>query len=193
MLCKAGTQPAPPHKCELAHSPAGARSSRIDCMQRVLMGTAAILLAAGSGLVVEVVAKGAKEPVAVPPYLKPVPMEAGSASISIDIPVNNTIYPPDIIPPQFAWRDDNPAATVWRIEILFGEKGHPIQVWSAGEKMQIGPLDENLTGYVPPTLTPEQAADHTWRPDPKTWEEIKKRSVNEPAKVVVSGYASSKS
>ena len=105
------------------------------------------------------------------------PPQPHRTAITIDIPVNGTIYPPDLIPPQFAWRDDNPAATVWRIEILFGEKARPIQIWSAGEKMQIGPVDETLTGYVPPTLTPEQAADHTWRPDPKTWEEIKKHSV----------------
>jgi hypothetical protein len=45
--------------------------------------------------------------------------------LTIDIPVNGTIYPPDIIPPQFAWRDDNPAATVWRIEIAFGEHTRP--------------------------------------------------------------------
>jgi tetratricopeptide (TPR) repeat protein len=61
---------------------------------------------------------------------------------------------------------------------------------STGEKMQIGPVDNTLVGYVPPTLTPEQAADHTWRPDPKTWEEIKKHSVSQPAKVVITGYES---
>ena len=53
----------------------------------------------------------------------------------------------------------------------------------------MGPIDETLTGYVPPTLTPEQAADHTWRPDLKTWEEIKKHSVSQPAKVVITGFA----
>ena len=115
-----------------------------------------------------------------------------SRSLTIDIPVNGTIYPPEIIPPQFAWRDDNPAATVWQVEVVFGEKARSIKVWSTGEKMQIGPVDDALVGYVPPTLTPEQAAAHTWRPDPKTWEEIKKHSVNQPATVIVSGYASQK-
>jgi tetratricopeptide (TPR) repeat protein len=159
-------------------------------MQRVLMRTALILLAAGSSLVIEVAAKinpPASDPA--PAYLKAVPMdEAATHPINIDVPLNGTIYPPDIIPPQFAWRDDNPSATAWRIEIVFGEKSRPIQVWSTGEKMQIGPVDESLTGYVPPTLTPEQAADHTWRPDPKTWEEIKKHSVTQSAKVVISGF-----
>jgi tetratricopeptide (TPR) repeat protein len=163
-------------------------------MQRVFMGTAAILLAAGSVLVIEVAAKSNPAPSPVNAYLKPIPMDATRPGpITIDIPVNGTIYPPDLIPPQFAWRDDNSAATLWRIEILFGEKARSIQVWSAGEKMRIGPVDETLTGYVPPTLTPEQAAGHTWRPDSKTWEEIKKHSVAQPAKVVITGYASRQS
>ncbi|MGA9587221.1 MAG: tetratricopeptide repeat protein [Terracidiphilus sp.] len=164
-------------------------------MQRVLIGTAAILLAAGTGLVVEVAAKPDPAPAGpVAAYLKPVPMgaavPAAEEPISIDVPINGTIYPPDLIPPQFAWRDNTPAVTVWRIEILFGEKARSIEVWSAGEKMQIGPIDETLTGYVPPTLTPEQAADHTWRPDSKTWDEIKKRSVSQPAKIVITGFVS---
>lgn len=162
-------------------------------MRRVLSGTTALLLAAVSGAVVGVAAKGAgtqsHEPI--PAYLRALPMErvnqANPPAILIDVPTNNTIYPPDIIPPQFAWRDDSPA-TVWRIEVAFGEKGRPIQAWSAGEKMKIGPLDETLQGYVPPTLTTEQAADHTWRPDAKTWEEIKKRSVASPARVIISGF-----
>jgi tetratricopeptide (TPR) repeat protein len=165
-------------------------------MYRVTIGTAVILLAAVSGIGANVAAKGAEKAnppaaILVPAYLKPVPMDtAGLPAITIDIPVNGTIYPPDLIPPEFAWRDSNPAATVWRVEVLFGEKARPIQVWAAGEKMQIGPVDETLAGYVPPALTPEQAADHTWRPDPKTWEAIKKHSVAQPAKVVITGYAS---
>jgi len=167
-------------------------------MQRVLTGKAAILLVAGSALIVQVAAKDAARTNASavggaessPAYLKPASMEANSSPVTIDIPLDRTIYPPDIIPPQFAWRDNNPAATVWRIEILFGEKTRPIQIWSAGEKMQLGPIDETLTGSVPPSLSPEQAADHTWRPDTKTWEEIKKHSVAMPAKVVISGYVS---
>jgi tetratricopeptide (TPR) repeat protein len=132
------------------------------------------------------------DPSVVPDQLRPLPMYSTKPGLNIDIPTNGTIYPPDLIPPQFAWRDDNPAATVWSIEIVFGEHTKPIKVWSNGEKMQLGPLDEGLKGYVPPTLTPEQAAAHTWRPDPNTWEEIKQHSVSAPATVIVSGFASKK-
>ncbi len=87
-------------------------------MQRVSIGIAVILLAALSGVGAKVEANGAEKaspPAAgpVPACLKPVPMDepdaAGSADIAIDIPVNGTIYPPDLIPPQFAWRDEQPS------------------------------------------------------------------------------------
>jgi tetratricopeptide (TPR) repeat protein len=56
--------------------------------------------------------------------------------------------------------------------------------------MQAGPIDASLTGFVPPTLTTEQAAAHTWRPDAKTWEQIKKHSLRQPAVIHFTGYRS---
>jgi hypothetical protein len=41
-----------------------------------------------------------------------------------------------------------------------------------------------------PTLTPEQAEAHTWRPDEKIWETIKNHSIRQPATVSISGYSS---
>jgi tetratricopeptide (TPR) repeat protein len=137
-------------------------------------------------------------PQPIPAYLKPVPFlnrvsdeptPAAQPSLTIDVPLNGTIYPPDLIPPQFAWRDDNPAVKIWRVEVVFGDKSRPFQAWSNGEKFQLSPVDDDLVGYIPPTMTPEQASEHTWRPDPKTWEDIKKHSAIAPAKVIVAGFA----
>ena len=164
------------------------------------LGVAGVLLAAmGTGLFGAVMAAGGgqapqaqavpTDPSIVPNQLRPAPMYSTKPGLNIDIPADRTIYPPDLIPPQFAWRDDNSAAMVWRIEIVFGEGVKPVRVWSNGERFQLGPPDENLIGYVSPTLTPEQAAAHTWRPDTILWEEIKKHSANAPATVIVSGFA----
>jgi len=112
------------------------------------------------------------------------------AAITLDYPENGSIFPPEIIAPIFQWRDSEPAATIWRIEVIFAERAPRIVIWSHGEKMQIGPLDETLVGYAPPKLTPEQEIGHTWRPDPKTWDIIKKHSVKHSATVVISGFRS---
>jgi Flp pilus assembly protein TadD len=39
----------------------------------------------------------------------------------------------------------------------------------------------------PPRLTPEQAAAHTWRPDPEAWSAIKAHSRNAPATLAITG------
>ncbi len=108
----------------------------------------------------------------------------------IDIPVNGTIYPPDIIPPQFAWRDDNSRRMAYRNRLWRSRPSDQSLVkWREDAAC---PGRCKLVGYVPPTLTEQQAAAHTWRPDAKTWEEIKQHTVEKPATVTVTGYASEK-
>ncbi|MGO4882868.1 MAG: tetratricopeptide repeat protein [Bryobacteraceae bacterium] len=113
---------------------------------------------------------------------------APAAPILIDFPEPDSIFPPDITPPTFLWRDPGGTATVWRIEIHFGQRGSRVHDKSPGEKPQIGEVDTTLIGYVPPTLTPEQEAQHTWKPDAALWEKIKKQSQKQPATLVVTGY-----
>ncbi len=173
-------------------------------MKRMLLAALAVLLTAGSGLTSAVSARPADQesqaiqepaaltdPTVVPEFLRAIPMYKTRPGLNIDIPLNGTIYPPDIIAPQFQWRDDNPATTIWRIDIIFGEHAKPIRAWS-GEKMRLGQLDDSLKGYIPPSLTPEEATARVWRPDPQTWEEIKKHSVTAPATIIISGFASQK-
>jgi len=114
-----------------------------------------------------------------------VPQNSG---IIVDYPREGSLFPSDIIAPLFQWRDASADATVWRIEVNFGERGPKIRQWSDGAKFQLGPVDDSLTGYVPPTMTAEQAAAHTWRPDAKTWEQIRKHSQKKPAVIHFAGY-----
>jgi tetratricopeptide (TPR) repeat protein len=55
--------------------------------------------------------------------------------------------------------------------------------------MRIGPIDPRCVGETnePPALTPEQAAAHTWTPDAKTWETIKRHSVSRAAVIYITG------
>jgi len=115
---------------------------------------------------------------------------ANLAVITVDYPFNHTLFPPDLAPPTFQWRDADSTAVVWRIDVSFADRSHDIQSKSNGERMQIGAIDERCAkaGAVPPTLTPEQAAGHAWKPDLTTWEAILRHSVKKPATVTVTGY-----
>ncbi len=119
----------------------------------------------------------------------PLPAQPISTSaITIDYPSPDSVFPPEIIAPLFQWRDTSSSATVWKIRLNLDERSKPIELWSSGERMQLGEIDTTLVGYVPPTLTPEQKEAHTWRPDPALWENIKKHSVRQPATVEIAGF-----
>lgn len=114
-----------------------------------------------------------------------------AAAITVDYPDDHTLFPPDFAPPTFQWRDFNPAAAVWRIDVSFADRSSDIEIKSNGERMQIGPIDERCAkaGAVPPTLTPEQESGHTWKPDASTWQTILHHSVKKPATVTIAGFA----
>jgi Flp pilus assembly protein TadD len=117
------------------------------------------------------------------------PLSAGTPSpLIVDFPQEGAVFPRDIISPTFLWRDRNPAAASWLIEIVFADRAPHIKVWSSGDKMQVGEIDTKLQGFVPPTLTPQEAESHTWKPDAKTWAAIVQHSQRQPATVVVTGF-----
>ena len=111
------------------------------------------------------------------------PLDLTSAWITIDYPEDGSIFPPEITPPTFIWRDANAASAKWRIEIRFADGSNPIEAISQGEPMQIGEIDPHCISSTnqPPSLTPEQAAAHTWKPDAETWALFKKRSLRHSA------------
>jgi tetratricopeptide (TPR) repeat protein len=117
------------------------------------------------------------------------PALAETASITIDYPQDGSIFPPDIIPPTFLWRDAGASAKSWRIAIGFADGSRQIHATSRGEPIQIGKIDPRCVSEnnKPPSLTPEQAAAHTWTPDAATWAIIKQHSVERPAIVDITG------
>jgi Flp pilus assembly protein TadD len=118
------------------------------------------------------------------------PQSAPLAAITVDYPADRTLFPPDIAPPTFLWRDADPAAIAWQIDVSFADRSAAIQLKSSGERLHIGEIDERCAqaGAVPPTLTPNEAADHTWKPDSATWEGILRHSVKHPATITITGF-----
>jgi Tfp pilus assembly protein PilF len=122
-------------------------------------------------------------------YSSPREKELGAAAekISIDYPLQGSVFPPEITPPEFLWHDPAEKATRWVIEVSFAGHGGLLRIESAGELMQKGAIDPSVGPGI--ELTPEQASTHTWRPDARTWERIKRLSVSMPAAITISGYA----
>ncbi|MFB3906542.1 MAG: tetratricopeptide repeat protein [Acidobacteriota bacterium] len=115
---------------------------------------------------------------------------AQPSQITIDYPPEGSIFPPDITPPTFLWRDPAAAATSWHVEITFADGSAPLRVNAPGDRLRIGEIDRNAIGTTNelPKLTPRQAAARTWMPDAQTWATIKKHSVTGPATVTITGF-----
>jgi len=111
--------------------------------------------------------------------------------IAIDYPLPGSIFPPDIAPPTFLWRDATPIVTKWRIDINFSDRRRPIHVESNGELMRIGEIDQRCIAPTNklPELTPQQAVSHTWKPEASVWADIKRRSIESGATVTIAGMA----
>jgi len=75
-------------------------------------------------------------------------------------PLDETLFPPEIVPPTFRWKDGNPESDTWLITIKFQD-----------DKGRLNCLARN----------PE------WTPEAQEWEAIKKRSLEKHAEVTVIG------
>jgi tetratricopeptide (TPR) repeat protein len=80
--------------------------------------------------------------------------------LSILYPLNETLFPPEIVSPVFRWKDDNSESDTWLVTIKFRD---------GKERMNF--------------VTSEQQ----FRPKAKEWETVKKRSLEKEADVTVLG------
>jgi hypothetical protein len=113
------------------------------------------------------------------------------ARIVVDYPADGAVFPPEITPPVFEWRDRARTARRWRIEISFADGAPGIQAVSHGPRPRVGEIDPDCVADTNelPRLTARQAAAHTWTPDATTWEAIKRRSKAVAATLVITGLA----
>lgn len=116
--------------------------------------------------------------------------EAQSTGITVDYPLEGSIFPPDFAPPTFLWRDAAAASVSWSFEFTFADGQPSIRVQAPGGRMRLDPIDERCVSATnqPPRLTPQQAAAHAFKPDAAVWEAVKRRSAGATATVRIAGY-----
>ena len=112
------------------------------------------------------------------------------AGITIDYPLNGSVFPPDMEAPTFQWRDTAEGSVRWQIEVRFGDGSAAVEVAAKGERFKTGEIVARCvsSNNKLPTLTAEQAAAHTWRPDAATWAAIRRHAVDHAATISITGY-----
>jgi hypothetical protein len=112
------------------------------------------------------------------------------AATVVDYPEDGSMFPSEIAPPTFLWRDASNNASVWTIDVAFTDGSTGIRAISAGKRLRIGEIDPrciSLSNELP-MLTPEQAATRTWIPEAATWAAIKRHSTEHLATITITGF-----
>ncbi|MHC4394986.1 MAG: tetratricopeptide repeat protein [Planctomycetota bacterium] len=121
--------------------------------------------------------------------LKKVSFEQKYSPITIDYPFNKSVFPPEIVAPTFLWHDPQQASDLWLIDIVFQDNPHHIYILTTGKQTepQIDPETVSPTNahYKPSDY---DAAAKAWSPHKRTWDIIKKNSVEKYASLTVIGF-----
>jgi Flp pilus assembly protein TadD len=110
--------------------------------------------------------------------------------ITVEYPLEGSLFPPDFAPPTFLFKDSVASNTAWRAEVRFAQ-GAPMRLDVQARWLEPGEIDYRAVADSNelPKVPPEQAALRTWRPSRSEWEEIRRRSIESPATVVFQGYS----
>lgn len=116
-----------------------------------------------------------------------------AARLTIDYPLDGTIFPPEIVPPTFLWHDPVAEADTWLIDVAFHDRAERLRVIARGSPAPPGEIDprciaKNNEIYQP---TPYQASARSWTVGADVWAAIRRRSVETPARLTVFGFRSS--
>lgn len=85
---------------------------------------------------------------------------AAYGGITVESPLDETLFPPDIAAPRFRWRDKNGSADIWLVTIKFSGRGGRMDFLASGAE---------------------------WCPSDDDWELIKRRSLERTARLTIAG------
>ena len=115
----------------------------------------------------------------------------GLGPLTIDYPLDESVFPPEIVPPTALWHDAS-GADAWFVEVAFADGGAPLRALVRGGPPPLGPIDPEALSTTNEVYrgTPYQQSARSWTVNDATWEEMKRRSVERPATVTLVGFAS---
>jgi hypothetical protein len=83
--------------------------------------------------------------------------------IDIEYPLNETLFPPEMVPPVFCWKDSVPTSRAWLVRLEFADGGSFMHFLVRRQR---------------------------WTPRPEEWDNIKRRSLGKDTQVVILGIDS---
>lgn len=112
------------------------------------------------------------------------------AEVTIDYPLDESIFPPEILSPTFLWHDSTDGVDGWLVDITFADAACHLGVLVPGTpppEGEIDPLAVSSTNEIY-RGTPYQNSAKAWKPAAELWAAIKRYSRGGTAHVTFSGY-----
>ncbi len=115
--------------------------------------------------------------------------ETPVAEVTIDYPLDKSIFPPEIVSPTFLWHDKAEKADAWLIDVAFKKEGKHLYALVPGNPPPKGEIDPKCVldsiAYEPPAY---RLSARSWTPPGKVWAAVKKQTVETPASVTIFGF-----
>lgn len=114
-------------------------------------------------------------------------------AITVDYPLNEAVFPPDMAAPTFVWSDPAAKADTWLIDLGSGNGHDHLYILTQGAAPPLArdgdprTLSEAAAAYKPPEA---QVPPRRWMPGPETWEQIKGLSSGQGVSVTIFGFHS---
>jgi tetratricopeptide (TPR) repeat protein len=117
---------------------------------------------------------------------------AGASSlhpITVDYPLEGSVFPPEIVAPTFLWHDSDEVTGPWLIDIAFETTPYHIRVLTGGDRDEPEIDLRVVTDTNAYEQTAYQASARAWTPRADLWDTVKELSSNGDASVSVFGIA----
>ncbi len=119
--------------------------------------------------------------------------EAGQlAQLKIDYPLDESIFPQEIVAPRFLWHDSAEKADAWLIDVALTNGSVHIYSLTSSNPLPAPEIDRDCVSENNelPKPTPYQATARNWLPCEQVWDAINKNSVEQTATVSIYGFNS---
>lgn len=118
--------------------------------------------------------------------------EVRPSEIAIDYPLDESIFPLEIVPPTALWHDFTPSSDMWLIEFLFADEKQWVGAFVPGDPPPQGEIDFRCFTETNEIYqgTPYQQSARAWTVNEMVWEFVKKHSIETPVRMRIVGVSS---
>ncbi len=121
------------------------------------------------------------------PLVKDLAAATPRVAVTVDYPLEGSVFPPEIVAPTFLWHDADNTVNEWLVELAFSTGRHHVYALTRGARASDEADPQCVTETNLWRETPYDASAKGWTPAERVWALIKQHSVENDARVAIYG------